>query len=338
MWWTKRGTWGQSLTPIFASSWSKMGTGSQGNALAVHCGYPAIYRIRCRVWAHALRKRCLTNRLVRLQRSACISITGAMSTTPTTAMECILGLLPLDLHIQGRAIATWHRMQSSGQTYWSPLQTGPKSHIGWLAFETDRIPILKVNAALLHNSRLIYLDTRRFGVEILPRWSTDLSLQKDGIVCYTDGSRADGRTGCGFTVWGHRGGETIELASASIYLGELATVFQAELFAIHSVAGWLADQGFSGEHIAIFSDSQSVLEALRGGTTNSRLLIETYERLQLICDRNSLGLSWIPGHSGFSGNELADNLARHGSSMQVEGPEPFIPITSCVIKKVIRRH
>ena len=52
------------------------------------------------VWAHALHKQGLTDRLVRLQRSACISITGAMSTTPTTAMECILGVLPLDLHIQ----------------------------------------------------------------------------------------------------------------------------------------------------------------------------------------------------------------------------------------------
>ena len=87
-------------------------------------------------------------------------------------------------------------------------------------------------------------------------------------------------------MWGHRGGETIELASASIYLGESATVFQAELYAIYSVAEWLADQGFSGERIAIFSDSQSVLEAHGGGTTKSRLLTETYERLQLIGDRN----------------------------------------------------
>ena len=84
----------------------------------------------------------------------------------------------------------------------------------------DNIPILKASAAVLDDSRLEYLAIRRFDVNILPRWASDLCLLKDNIVCYTDGCRTDGRTASVFTVLGHREVETTELVSSSIYLGE----------------------------------------------------------------------------------------------------------------------
>jgi hypothetical protein len=48
------------------------------------------------------------------------------------------------------------------------------------------------------------------------------------FTCYTDGSHVEGHTGTGFTLF--YAGE--EVFNNSIYLGTLASVFQAELYAI----------------------------------------------------------------------------------------------------------
>jgi hypothetical protein len=48
-----------------------------------------------------------TKKLSKVQRLACLGITGALRTTPTGAMEALVGLPPLDLVIWGRQ-GRWH--------------------------------------------------------------------------------------------------------------------------------------------------------------------------------------------------------------------------------------
>ena len=62
--------------------------------------------------------------LERLQRLACLAITGAMNTTPTAAMEILVGLVPLDIHIKQVATTT-DRMISTNN--WKKYGTS-KSH------------------------------------------------------------------------------------------------------------------------------------------------------------------------------------------------------------------
>lgn len=38
-------------------------------------------------------------------------------------------------------------------------------------------------------------------------------------------------------------------------------------------------------------------------------------------------LLWVPSHYGIRGNELADQLAKHGASMDFCGPEPCLPLS-----------
>jgi hypothetical protein len=45
-----------------------------------------------------------------VQRFACLGIMGSMRTTPTNAMEALVGLPPLDLVVQGEARASVHRL------------------------------------------------------------------------------------------------------------------------------------------------------------------------------------------------------------------------------------
>jgi hypothetical protein len=53
------------------------------------------------------------------QRFACLGIMGAMRTTPTNAVEALVGLPPLDLVVQGEARASVHHLWSLGS--WSYL-------------------------------------------------------------------------------------------------------------------------------------------------------------------------------------------------------------------------
>ena len=58
-----------------------------------------------------------TNKLSEVQRLACLGITGAFRTTPTGAMEVLVGLPPLDLVTQGEARSAAHRLWSLGCWY-----------------------------------------------------------------------------------------------------------------------------------------------------------------------------------------------------------------------------
>ena len=49
--------------------------------------------------------------LSRVQRLACLAITGAIRTSPTAALEVITGLLPLNIHIKQVAMTTSYRIK-----------------------------------------------------------------------------------------------------------------------------------------------------------------------------------------------------------------------------------
>jgi hypothetical protein len=71
------------------------------------------------VWWPGCQTASAKKKLSKVQRLACLGIMGAIRTTPTGAMEALVGLPPLDLVIEGEARSVVHRLWSLG--CWSYL-------------------------------------------------------------------------------------------------------------------------------------------------------------------------------------------------------------------------
>jgi len=125
----------------------------------------------------------------------------------------------------------------------------------------------------------------------------------DDTICFTDGSKHPGL--------GQTGASIYNQITNQVYmfpLGTYTSVFQAEVYAICGCAKILLME--SEASIAICSDSQAALMALRSSKVTSSLVAETMRALEELSMFNSVRLLWIPGHSDIPGNETADQLAK----------------------------
>jgi len=100
----------------------------------------------------------------------------------------------------------------------------------------------------------------------------------------------------------------------SIHLGKLATVFQAEVLAIHRCAETLLTRADANYRYHICSDSRAVLDALCKTATES-VVWDCMRVLNRLGKSHELILMWVPGHQGIPGSEIEDRLAGLGTHM-----------------------
>jgi hypothetical protein len=118
-------------------------------------------------------------------------------------------------------------------------------------------------------------------------------------------------------------------------LGKYVTVFQAKIYAILACVDELQNKARSEKYRSICSDSQAALKALHALKTTSPLVRQCQRALDDISTYHSVGIVWVPGHSGRSGNEIADELANEGSAHHSVGPEPAVGVSrQCIRRKI----
>jgi hypothetical protein len=161
-----------------------------------------------------------------------------MKTTPTAAMEVLLGLPPLHVMIEAKAQGGIYRLMCNQQ--WKPKSTNfghtKKSQ------DMEHEPILQMGC-----DRMLprYAYHKPFTVKFPDKceWQNGFKPDnKGGPVWYTDGSKTNKGTGAGVYRWGSR-------RRHSFSLGLNTTVFQTEIkaldsFQIYSILVW--ESGESG--------------------------------------------------------------------------------------------
>lgn len=291
----------------------------------VHWLYTAVIRpmitYGCLVWWPKLEQRQATTKLSKVQRLACLCITGAMRSSPTAAMETMLNLPPLDIFIKGEARMGAYRLNCNGN--WKT-----QNHIGHTRImNMIANPILNMGSDVMipkfsyDKPFEVQLDWEEWRHQERQSWSNDLFW-------YTDGSKTDDGSGAGIY------SEALK-QNISLPLGRYTTVFQAEIHAIETCIRENLRRLFIGRRIYILSDSQAALKALACCRITSKLVWDCLQNLKLLAKRNKVTLVWVPGHKGIAGNERADELARMGSETPFTGPEPVFGIPKTMTRRTV---
>jgi len=292
----------------------------------------------CLVWIPAIQTKFKIKSLEQVQRTALLMSTGALRTSPTSGLEVILGLPPIDLFLRGQAMRAWRRLIRTNSALYPNSKTG---HVGWIKENIGPLPLTQIHSYLSDRCPNVDIGNKSYLCANYSRsdWETGrCTVKASGITCFTDGSaqtEIDGShsTGCGVVIIQH---QPKRMRAAPFHLGKLSTVFGCEMEGIRRAASKLRSLKVQNQEITIYSDNLSCIHALRGIYTNSRATAETHSILQTVGSTNRLTVEWIPGHRGYYGNESADRLAKEGCKRFFPSAEPLLPIRESVINTEIR--
>ncbi|KFM80483.1 Hypothetical protein in type-1 retrotransposable element R1DM, partial [Stegodyphus mimosarum] len=234
-------------------------------------------------WGPRLSNSKFRERLNSIQRPFVLAITKAYKSVSTLSAQVLAGLLPLDL---------------AATKEYAKFQMRTRDTLVCVASATFDPNDYEVDIDLWHEHPAT-------------RISIPYSLQKpcgDEMEIYTDGSGLEGRVGAAFVVLYYG----VEIHEERYRLGDLNTVFQAELFAIKKALEWCV-QFRKGKYTSIHTDSLSSLLALTN-TSHRHFLVNGIKDLyRQAITTQTVKFKWIKAHVGHHGNELADDRAKRAT-------------------------
>ena len=251
------------------------------------------------VWERVSDDKNIQKKLVKLQRLGLTGIANARHSTPTAALELIYDVPPLHLQIKQRAQETYLRLGELRHDVWSYPRIKKQGHLERLR---SSLPNLRTDDTMTPRPN----RNRKYQVII------DTSLkdfpETEGLLLFTDGSKNKEKTGCGVLLSDERYSERLPDR----------TIFQAEIRAIQLACEHILSKDIKQTKITIHVDSQSALNSLKAPYMKSKLVGNTINLLNAIGAENNLTLRWIKAHNSNnttpSGNDIADELARHGAN------------------------
>lgn len=278
----------------------------------------------CVVWWPRVNVQVAKKRADKLQRLACLCITGVKNSTALMALEALLALPPLDLYIKATAFNVYMNVKCNG--WWNSLSESGHVVISKLIVdERLDMPSDQIRAELMIDDRFECIVPSR------EDWLGDMKIfpPREGIICYTDGSKQEILSGSGIFCVSPQ-------IKGSFPTGTYATVFQTELFAMIEICESESIKGASGKSIYICSDSESAIKAVRFNVVTSGIVKDCKTRLNELGLLNNVTLLWVPSHAGIAGNENADRLANIGAKRVFHGPEPCFGIPKQVRKGIVK--
>ena len=98
----------------------------------------------------------------------------------------------------------------------------------------------------------------------------------------------------------------------------------------------LSRKKWSNKSITFYTDSQACMLALNKTTVKSRTVEKCINDLNSLAENNNVHIRWVKAHINIPGNEVADFLAKKGSTLG-EGHNREIQVPARVVKNDIER-
>lgn len=277
------------------------------------------------IWWPSLGADSNCRRLDRIARQVGIGITGALRSTASDALLSILSIPPSKIYAEYSGARTAARLTALG--LW---KSKPYGHSRIL--DTWRLKIPKrIDSCTTHLA-----FSKKYSVEFPSResWQDESPVQDFHRVVYTDGSKKLSGCGAGFYFSDNGVKNCFRLHNDS-------SIFQCEIYAIHTAASTALAITEKGKKIAFCVDSQAALKALDSIKTNSIMVRDCKEILNELGRKCEVNLIWTPGHSNIEGNEIADFVANCGADKHIswveKTPLPLSSLYQEIQNNLIRR-
>ena len=269
-------------------------------------------------------------KLKKLNRLISLLMMPLRKGTPTDGIEVILNLVPLDLEVQKATLKGYLRVIESVtivNSKWIDAGKGRRQgHHKWCS---SRLQGMDVSP---NHDRKKFLNLETFyNVDLKSKLSGQPNCNTN-LVCYTDGSKMNNRSGYGVFI----SKDNYEVESTYGALGSKTSVYQAEVYAIHKCCELLSKM--EPEPVTIFTDNQSALVSLAQMTGKSTVVQQCIDSLNKLAKSRSVTIKWIKAHFDHCGNEMADALAKSGTenTLVEEAIPPPISYANFRIKEHIK--
>ena len=274
------------------------------------------------VWWPITEKKYAIRSMESIQRAASICISGALRTTPSQALNIILHLLPTDLYCKQMAAKSALRLREA-----SLLVACNKGHSRILR----KFPVLPITTDFRNPVELNLNPVLNITFPSREEWERDVVDKEEGISFYTDGSKLDNRVGGGVF--------SAKLDTKIAFrLPDHCSVFQAEVTAIKESLLVLTKSVITTRSVFIYTDSQAALKSLMSHRISSKTVKDCHDLLADLSSYFTINLQWVPGHSDIPGNCVADELARAGTTLQLDPGKVDINMPLATCRYLIDKH
>ena len=266
----------------------------------------------------------LMKELDKVQRLALVNTTSCIRSTPTRALERLVNIPPLHLHLKEKTLLTIARIYHSVNNHgWDGIGTGHKrGHLfHWCKkLGSNLAPVIR-NTLYNFNSFAINLTTIADNAEIR---------------IYTDGSKVDDKVGLGWLIVR----DNFVVSEGSKNLPPHSSVFDAEILAltwsIKDLLLYLSNKR-APSSIGFYIDNQATILTLNKTRLSNDLQIGLVNMAASLTKKYDcqITFNWIKSHNNNTGNETADMLAKNGTR---SSDTLTLPHSISHIKSVLRKR